>query len=243
MKTLIFAHPHTLSFRAISDVFWTQNPQEVLHWTKANDLGILILDLDAYDKNFGNLHRSFVYIGFSKDPARLKQAKEIGFHFTISTHINFSSTLEQTFQNAKENLILLQENQRLRELLSQNQSDQEMSLLLGGISHDFNNILSIVLGSAKVLKHSSDLSASQNELITSIIDATTHGKELSKQLMQYQNKSLESCDINTVLYRIGNLIQKSLPSNVTLSISESTKILKNSTKLDLLLSNTNWKKL
>ena len=233
MKTLIFAHPQTISFFPAADVFWTQNPREVEKWLKEHTSGIVILDLDAYDKIFWHLVPSFVYIGFSHDINLLQEAKQAGFHFTLSIHVDFAHALERAFQNAKENLILQQENQRLRELLSQNQSNQELSLLLGGISHDFNNILSIVLGSAKVLQHS-DLTASQKELLSSIIDATKHGKELSKQLMQYQNTSLESCDINTVLFRIGSLIQKSLPSNIKLSVAESTSAKVNISAADLI---------
>lgn len=235
MKTLIFAHPHTALLSSIcADLFWTQNPQEVLQWIKENARGILIFDLDAYDESFWDINQAYVYIGFSSDFAKLARAKQAGFQFTISTQIHFPDALVMALQNAKENFNLRQENQRLKEMISQNKADQEMSLLLGGISHDFNNILSIVLGSAKVLQHSSDLTPTQNELISSIIDATAHGKELSKQLMQYQNKSLESCDINTVLYRIGSLIQKSLPPNVSLSICESTNAKVNISAADLI---------
>ena len=235
MKTLIFAHPQNLSLSSErSDYFWTQNPQDVVNWKRENTSGIIVLDLDACERELWNVHPSYVYIGFSDNFELLQQAKKEGFHFIVSKGKDFSNSIHIAIQNAKENLILQQENNRLRELLCQNQSDQEMSLLLGGISHDFNNILSIVLGSAKVLKNTSELTASQNELLSSIIDATTHGKELSKQLMQYQNKSLESCDINTVLYRIGSLIQKSLPSNISLSISKSPQTKVNISAADLI---------
>ena len=100
MKTLIFAHPHTTSFSlSDADLFWTQNPQKVLQWKKENTHGILVLDLDAYDKCFWSIDQAYVYIGFSRDFETLTAAKRAGFHFTVSTQIEFAKAISNAFQN------------------------------------------------------------------------------------------------------------------------------------------------
>ena len=222
MLILLFAHPQLSAFMPQDvDCFCTQNPEELLRWSKRNKSGIIVIDLDAYDVESWTFLPSHVYIGFSSQVSTLSLAKKRGIQFVLSKQTSFREMLNITIQNAQEHISLEQKNQDLREIITQKKADQDISLLLGGISHDFNNILSIVLGSAKVLQYSSELSPVQEELVKSIIEATNHGKDLSKQLMQYQNKTLESCEINTVLHRIGSLIQKSLPGNITLSLSKA----------------------
>lgn len=235
MLTLLFSHPQLPSLiPEFVDCLCTQNPQEVLRWSQKNKYGIIIIDLDAYDEQLWTFVPTHVYIGFSSQFERLSLAKKKGFHFVVSKKVSFTEMLVLSRHNAQENILLQKKNAELRETMTQIKSDQDISLLLGGISHDFNNILSIVLGSAKVLQYSSTLSSSENELIKTIVDATKHGKDLSKQLMQYQNKTLDSCEINTVLHRIGSLIQKSLPSSITLSVSKAPQVKVNISAADLI---------
>ena len=60
--------------------------------------------------------------------------------------------------------------------------------LVGGVSHDFNNILAVILGSLELLQIKNDLNDGAKELLNMGLNATQRGAELTSQLLSYSRK-------------------------------------------------------
>ncbi|MBV1873114.1 MAG: PAS domain S-box protein [Gammaproteobacteria bacterium] len=106
------------------------------------------------------------------------------------------------------------------EQLRRSQKMDALGKLTGGVAHDFNNMLSVILGYSELLKN--DL-ANQPKLL-SYVDYISHagerGEKLTKKLLSFsKNKALEAkkLGINELLLEQQDMLQKTLTVAVELS--------------------------
>lgn len=100
--------------------------------------------------------------------------------------------------------------------------------LTGGVAHDFNNILVIVLGAIELLKVSEEsrLSAGDQKLLTQASDAIATGTEIIQQLLAYSRQQpLEATatEIIGLLQGIMSLLNRTLGDRVRFSHNLSSE--------------------
>ncbi|MEO0569598.1 MAG: ATP-binding protein [Pseudomonadota bacterium] len=71
----------------------------------------------------------------------------------------------------------------------QAQKTEALGTLTAGISHDFNNLLSVILGSLELLKSRRVPQIEEGEIVEEAIAATNRGAELTKTLLAYAKGS------------------------------------------------------
>lgn len=109
------------------------------------------------------------------------------------------------------------ERHQIEEQLRQSQKMEAMGHLTGGVAHDFNNILNVILGYASLLEGGSD----QQQYIDEIIKACTRGGSLTRQLLAFSRKqelTPEPTDLQTLLDDVMSVLRQTLPSNISLTI-------------------------
>ena len=120
---------------------------------------------------------------------------------------------ELTFDITKE--------RRSHELLVQAQKMEALGQLTGGLAHDFNNILTVILGNLNALTEHSSAKPYLNNYINPAVDAARRGSKLIQGLLSFARKQpLEASlvDINPLLVTVDQLVRHSLPEAVTLQI-------------------------
>ena len=100
----------------------------------------------------------------------------------------------------------LTESKQLERQLIQSQKMEALGTLAGGISHDFNNILSMIIGYADLAIFNLQEDASLKNNIKPILSAAKRGKELVKQVLTYSRKA----EIKTEPLRIRSLVEETL---------------------------------
>jgi PAS domain S-box-containing protein len=104
--------------------------------------------------------------------------------------------------------------------LQQAQKLESIGTLASGISHDFNNILGIILGHSSLLERLREDSNMHSESVAAITKATQRGASLVKQLMLFARKAeplLESVKVNNIIGELTKLLQETFPKTVSIS--------------------------
>lgn len=119
------------------------------------------------------------------------------------------------------------ENQMLEVQLRQSQKMEAIGSLAGGVAHDFNNILSIIMGNAELAKEAMKHDHEAQDNISKVEIASTRAKELINQLLTFSRKSdsrWEPLELNSLVTECLSLIRSSVPSNIIIrhDISDAT---------------------
>ncbi|NKB33229.1 MAG: response regulator [Pseudomonadales bacterium] len=112
----------------------------------------------------------------------------------------------------------------MEELLIQSQKMEAMGRITGGVSHDFNNLLTVIMGNLQFLRKQAGANQSMLELISKIMNAARSGADLVNRLLGFskdQKLTLESYDINGLLLEIEGFLERILGENIVLEFSLS----------------------
>jgi len=109
------------------------------------------------------------------------------------------------------------EQHKLQAKLIQTQKIEALGTLAGGVAHDFNNILSAIIGYSEL----ASLDVSDNDqlknYISHILKASERAKELVGQILSFSRQSQEvykPVEINTIANEVLNLLRATLPSTI-----------------------------
>lgn len=114
------------------------------------------------------------------------------------------------------------ERRSLKEQLLQAQKMEALGQLAGGVAHDFNNMLQVILGYASILNN--DARSDQKEKISEILKATERASSLTNGLLAYSRKQvfkIESTDLNSLLKEVQKFLSRILGEDIALVIEYS----------------------
>lgn len=138
------------------------------------------------------------------------------------------SEFKQLAQSANMMLKKQQESEAQRikyeEQLLQNQKMTAINQMVGGISHDFNNLLASILGYGELLELKLGDNDNQDlmKYAHQINIAGKRGAKLTKKLLsltRQKNIDTEPCNLNTILREEEDLLKKSLTAKIQLKIN------------------------
>jgi len=108
------------------------------------------------------------------------------------------------------------------ETIRRSQKMDALGKLTGGIAHDYNNMLGVILGYAELLNNALTNQPQLQNHIEKIIHAGERGAKLTKKLLGLsRNKSIdvEKTNINTVLLNEQNMLEKTLTARIKLELN------------------------
>lgn len=110
----------------------------------------------------------------------------------------------------------------MEQLLIQSQKMEAIGRITGGLSHDFNNLLTVIIGNSQFLKRKIKDESQQHDLINRIMSAAKSGAELVNQLLTFsKEQELEPSptDINELLIDVESFLTRLLGEDVSLIIN------------------------
>ena len=126
-----------------------------------------------------------------------------------------TAALERANARLREEIV---ERNRAETALRQSQKMEAIGQLTGGISHDFNNLLSAILGGLElIMRRTQDEQV--RRLAVAAVDATRRGAKLTAQLLAFsrtQQLNLAPVDLNALLTGVQDLLTRSIGAVVEL---------------------------
>ena len=95
---------------------------------------------------------------------------------------------------------------RNQEMTSHSQQLQNLALIAGGVAHDFNNILTSIVGYAELAKTQLPEDHEAEESLTILLEGTQRAKLLTGQLLSFANRELRTVAEMDVVQEIRELI-------------------------------------
>ncbi len=107
----------------------------------------------------------------------------------------------------------------LQEQLLQSQKLDSIGQLAGGVAHDYNNILGVVIGYAELLKSTLAGNHEARKPIEAILTASTRAAGLTRQLLAFARKDIVSpkvLNLNTAIGNIELILQRIIGENISI---------------------------
>ncbi|QWV93855.1 response regulator [Geomonas oryzisoli] len=111
------------------------------------------------------------------------------------------------------------ERHKLEEQLRQSQKMEAIGQLAGGVAHDFNNILMVIMGFGSMLTADALLSSQQKEKVEHILESADKGAQLTASLLAFSRKQvmkLEVVNLNDVILHVEKFLTRVIGEDVQL---------------------------
>jgi PAS domain S-box-containing protein len=137
----------------------------------------------------------------------------------------------------------VEQREKLQDQLLQSQKMESLGTLAGGVAHDFNNILNLILGYATSMERNSDSPTKFAENIGVIKETVRRGASLVQQLLSIVRKTdirFEPVEANTLLEKLQPLLRETFPKiiEVSLELAENLPaVLADTTQLNQVMLN------
>ena len=135
------------------------------------------------------------------------------------------------------------EKEKLQEQLLHSQKLESVGRLAGGVAHDFNNMLGVILGHAELLKKKSGSDNTLSNDLEQIITAAQRSANLTRQLLAFARKQTikpEVIDINDSITSMLQMLRRLIGENIELiwrTGSDLLPICVDSSQLDQVMAN------
>jgi PAS domain S-box-containing protein len=110
----------------------------------------------------------------------------------------------------------------LEEQLRQAQRMEAIGRLAGGVAHDFNNVLTVILGYAANLEYAPDASERVATEAAEIRVAAERAARLTQQLLAFSRQQVMQSrvtDLNAVVVQLGTMLQRLIGTHIALELA------------------------
>jgi signal transduction histidine kinase len=116
------------------------------------------------------------------------------------------------------------EKEALRSQLIASQKMEAVGILAGGVAHDFNNILTTILGYSQIMALKLEDTHPMREMVNDIYDAAEKAAVLTRQLLAFSRRQvmeMRAIDLNTTITNISKMLGRLIGENIRLRLARS----------------------
>ena len=169
-----------------------------------------------------------------------KWVKTIGHPFIENNKV---TKVRGSFQDITERKQTDKERENLQEQLTQAQKMESVGRLAGGVAHDFNNMLSVIIGYAELARGQVDPSSSLYHELQAIYDAGKRSADITRQLLAFARKQTIApriLDLNDTVEDMLKMLRRLMGEDINLAWLPGpglAKVKMDPSQLDQLLAN------
>ncbi len=108
------------------------------------------------------------------------------------------------------------------EQLRQSQKMEALGTMAGGVAHDFNNILTVILSCASLLKPGMEKGSKNEALVGEIVTSVERASQMTRSLLAFGRKqatNLAPCDLNEVLVGLEKSLKRLIREDIDFRVS------------------------
>jgi PAS domain S-box-containing protein len=120
------------------------------------------------------------------------------------------------------------EHRLIEDQLRQSQKMEAIGQLAGGVAHDFNNILTVIMGYSTMLQQDQELGQEQREEVEQIISSAQKAAQLTRGLLTFSRKEameLRLVNLNDVINHVQKFLIRIIGEDIQLKVTTNGKIL------------------
>ncbi len=119
------------------------------------------------------------------------------------------------------------ESRHLQEALLQAQKLEAVGRLAGGVAHDFNNVLSVLLGYSELLQQQLPNNDNCTHYLQSMIGAVHRAEQITGQLLAFSRKQVMQAtvfDLNCVVAGLTEMLHRLIGEDIELTVTPKIKL-------------------
>ncbi len=145
---------------------------------------------------------------------------ELGKHFEVTAFCPIAGQFASIFQDITERKKSAAEREKLQAQLAQAQKMESVGRLAGGVAHDFNNMLMVILGHTEMALDQIPPEEPLHAGLEAIQEAAQHSADLTQQLLAYARQQVVAprvVDINDTVEKMLKLLRRLIGEDIDLS--------------------------
>jgi PAS domain S-box-containing protein len=184
---------------------------------------------DHFERRYRRKNGTTLWVHISATPIIDEEGRFLGA-FAMFTDITDRKQAEE-------------EKEKLQAQLRQSQKMEAIGTLAGGVAHDFNNILTAIMGFTYVLRMDLKSDDPKMAYVDQILSASQKAANLTQSLLAFSRKQqidLELHKINDIINQITQLLKRLLTEDIELKVSlahANPTVLADITQIDQILMN------
>ncbi|MEQ8220860.1 MAG: response regulator [Candidatus Eremiobacterota bacterium] len=119
------------------------------------------------------------------------------------------------------------ERKKLEEQLRQSQKMEAIGQLAGGVAHDFNNLIQVILGYTSIVMEDLDSESPNYKDLNEVYQAGTRAASLTKQLLAFSRRQIlqvSSLNMNDVVSELTNMLQRLIGEHIELLVKKEQNL-------------------
>jgi PAS domain S-box-containing protein len=146
-------------------------------------------------------------VALSGIPQKVEQASELlGYHYSVIAYQAGPKQCAVTFTDITEQKKVAREHEKLQAQLQQAQKMEAIGSLAGGVAHDYNNMLSVIVGYTELALASTELPSSVHADLEEVLSAARRSTNITRQLLAFARKE----NINPIVINLNDTIEEML---------------------------------
>jgi two-component system cell cycle sensor histidine kinase/response regulator CckA len=180
------------------------------------DIGPFI-DIAESRKAFSVLQEND-YIRYEDLPLQAKNGAKIAVEFVSNAYLVNGERVIQC------NIRDITERKGLEDQLRQALKMEAIGRLAGGVAHEFNNLLTVMIGYSQLMLQDATISAETHELADQVLAAAHRAEALTRQLLMFSRKKIlqtRVSNLNDVVAGITKMLRRVIGDNIVLRMDYS----------------------